>query len=75
MVLEVFVDIQGVEVLAVKTGKQHVDDDGDVNFVLRGGGIGFAQVGIWPLLVFELEQFLAFGAPFILKHFKKPGGI
>jgi len=47
VVLEVFVHVQGVEVLGVETGEQHVHDEGDVD-LLRG-----RQVGVGPLLVFD----------------------
>ncbi|MNR39031.1 hypothetical protein D3C85_1571950 [compost metagenome] len=53
MVLEVFIDVERVEVLAVEAGEQHIDDYGDVDLVLRGLGIGFAQVSIRPLLVLD----------------------
>ena len=37
VVLEVLVDVQGVEVLRVEAGQQHVDDDGDVDLVACAG--------------------------------------
>lgn len=53
VVFEILVDVKRVEVLAVEAGEQHVDDDGDVDLVLRGPGVGFAQVGIRPLLILD----------------------
>ena len=47
MVLEVLVDVQGVEVLRVEAGEQHVDDDGDVDLVRVG------QVAVGVLLVLD----------------------
>ena len=33
MVLEIFIDIERIQIFAVESGQQHIDDDGDVDFV------------------------------------------
>ncbi len=47
--LEVLVDVEGVEVFGIEPGQQHVDDDGDVQLFTALVG----QVGIGELLVFD----------------------
>jgi hypothetical protein len=47
VVLEVLVHVQGVEVLGVEAGEQHVHDDGDVDL------LGVGQIGIRVLLILD----------------------
>ena len=58
MVLEVLVHVQGVEVLGVEAGEQHVHDDGDVDFLhMRQVGIGVLLIldALLHILVVEVE--------------------
>ena len=60
VVLEVLVDVERVEVLAVKAGQQHVDDDGEVDLLaalLRQVGVGELLVldALLHVLVVEVE--------------------
>jgi len=52
VVLEVLVHVQGVEVLGVEAGEQHVHDDGDVD-LLGVVWINLAQVGVGVLLILD----------------------
>ena len=45
VVLELLIDVEGVEEFGVETSEQHVDDDGDVDLVGLGPGRGLAEVG------------------------------
>lgn len=45
--LEVLVHVQGVEVLGVEAGEQHVHDDGDVDL------LGMGKVGVGILLILD----------------------
>ena len=47
MVLEIFIDIERVQIFAVESSQQHIDDDGDVDFVF----VRIVFVGI--LVVFD----------------------
>ena len=47
MVLEIFIDIERVQIFAVESGQQHIDDDGDIDFVF----VRIVFVGI--LVVFD----------------------
>ena len=47
MVLEVIIDIERIQIFAVESGQQHIDDDGDVDFVF----VRIVFVGI--LVVFD----------------------
>ena len=47
MVLEIFIDIERVQIFAVESGQQHIDDDGDVDFVF----VRIVFIGI--LVVFD----------------------
>ena len=49
MVLEFLVDVERIEVLGVKAGKEHVDDDGYVDLL----GAFAGQVMVWELLVLD----------------------
>ena len=51
--LQVLVDVEGVQELRVKTGQQHVDHNRDVDLVMRLVGVGLLEIGIRPLLVFD----------------------
>ncbi len=53
MVLEVLVHIERVQVFGIEPGEQHVDDDGDVDLVMGNFRVGFAQILVRPLLVFD----------------------
>src|ERR1700679_1407177 len=53
MVLQFLVDVERIKVFAVETGQQHVDDYGDVDFVLCSAWVGFAQVSFSPLLILD----------------------
>ena len=60
VVLEVLVDVERVEVLAVEAGEEHVDDDGDVDLLaalLRQVGVGELLVldALLDVLVVEVE--------------------
>ena len=60
VVLEVLVDVERVEVLAVEAGQEHVDDDGEVDLLaalLRQIGVGELLVldALLHVLVVEVE--------------------
>ncbi len=49
----VLVDVEGVQELRVKAGQKHVDDNRDVDLVVRVVGVSLLKVRIRPLLVFD----------------------
>jgi len=53
MVPEVLIHIQRVQILGVKTGEQHVHHNRDVDLVVGCLGVGFAQILLRPLLIFD----------------------
>ena len=53
MVLELLIDVEGVEVFRVEAGQEHIDYDGDVDLVGLGLRIGLAQVGGGEALGFD----------------------